>query len=342
MIQDLLKDLVQQHLGILKKTRKGWQQRNCMVCHLRGESPDTRSRFGIKFEPDGKIAIHCFNCSFKATYVPGQTLSKNFKSFMRELGISGHDIQKIDFELFREKNDVEARDVKLKGVVTKTWKEEKLPDGSLSLMQWLENDCNDKNLIKAVNYALSRGFTNLHDLYWTPEKWKMFNKRIILPFRFKNKIVGYTGRFVGNPPDKAITKYHNHMPMDYIYNLDPQYDYARTFLIISEGVFDAYFTDGISPSGNTLNDDQVRLIRSLGKEVIVCPDRDKNGAELVRVAIENEWAVAFPEWEKGIKDPTSAVEKYGRILTLKSIIDSRESNPTTIQLKWKFSKNERK
>lgn len=312
-----------------------------MLCHTRGESPDTRGRFGIRFEPDGKIAVHCFNCSFKAAFHPSQTLTKNFKTFLKEIGIAGQDIQKIDFELFREKNDVESKDIKLKGIVTKSWKEKALPEQAMSLMEWLKHDCNDRDFLRAVNYALSRGFTDLSHLYWTPEKWKMFNKRVILPFRFKNKIVGYTGRFVGNPPSKEITKYFNIMPNDYIYNLDNQYDFDREFIIISEGVFDAYFTDGISPSGNTLNDDHVRLIRSIGKKVIVCPDKDKNGSQLVQTAIENDWAVAFPEWEKGIKDPTAAVEKYGRILTVKSIIDSRESNPTTIQLKWKFSKNER-
>lgn len=341
MIQDLLADLIHQHVGILKKTRKGWHQRNCMVCHTRGESPDTRGRFGIRFEPTGKIAVHCFNCSFKATFIPGSTLSKNFKTFMKEIGISSHDIQKLDFELFREKHDVESKDIALKGLVTKKWVDHPLPEGSLSLLEWLKHDCNDKDFLRAVNYALSRGFTDLQHVYWTPEKWKLFNKRLILPFRYKNKTVGFTGRFVGTPPSKDMPKYLNVMPDDYLYNLDPQYAYDRKYLIICEGVFDAYFMDGISPSGNTLNDDQVRLIRSLGKEVIVCPDKDRQGGTLVQTAIDNDWGVAFPEWEPGIKDASGAVEKYGRILTLKSIIDSTETNPTTIQLKWKFSKNER-
>lgn len=343
MIHDQLRDIISQHLGVIKRTRKGWQQRNCMMCPSRGESADTRGRLGIMLKPTGEIACHCFNCNFKAKFRPGELLSLNMKQFMRELGISQSDIKKINFGLFREQNAAAFADpaLQLKGLITDKWKTEPLPKGSLTMLEWLENGCNDKTFLRAVNYAISRGFSNLQDLYWTPEKWKMFHMRMILPFKYKGNIVGYTGRFCGSPPSKEVTKYLNILPDDFIYNFDTQYDFDREYVILCEGVFDAYFTDGISPSGNTLNEDQISLIRSLGKKIIVCPDKDKSGGVLVDVAIANGWYVAFPDWGYHIKDATEAVEKYGRILTVKSIIDSKEKNPTTIQLKWKLSKNER-
>jgi len=73
----------------------------------------------------------------------------------------------------------------------------------------------------------------------------------------------------------------------------------------------------------------------------VCPDRDKNGGTLVDVALNNNWSVSFPLWENGIKDAAKATEKYGRILTLQSILDSAEENPTTIKHKWNLGKHGR-
>jgi hypothetical protein len=45
--------------------------------------------------------------------------------------------------------------------------------------------------------------------------------------------------------------------------------------------------------------------------------------------------VSFPEWGEDIKDVNDAVKKYGRIYTLWSIINSKESNSLKIQLRMK-------
>ena len=56
------------------------------------------------------------------------------------------------------------------------------------------------------------------------------------------------------------------------------------------------------------------------------PDRDQAGIKLAEQALEFGWSVSFPEWGEDIKDVNDAVKKYGRIYTLWSIIDSKESN----------------
>ena len=53
---------------------------------------------------------------------------------------------------------------------------------------------------------------------------------------------------------------------------------------------------------------QIDLINSIGKTVIVCPDRDKSGGNLIDVAVENNWLVSFPQWENNIKDCAEAVK----------------------------------
>ena len=84
------------------------------------------------------------------------------------------------------------------------------------------------------------------------------------------------------------------------------------------------------------------LIEALGKEVIVVPDFDKHiskqgkkvwpGKSLVEKAIEYGWNVSFPIWKDTCKDVSQAVEKFGKLFVLKSILDAKESNKLKIEL----------
>jgi len=342
MIAEILKDTILLHLGRLKSTPKGWLTRNCMLCHTQGHSLDKRGRFGLLIEPDGSIAINCFNCGFDVVWKPGDELTEKFRLFLREAGIPSEDIMKLNFQAFKEaKNLSDGKQLILKGAVTHKWTPRELPKNSKPILELLENGCNDTNFLNVVNYAIRRQLTNLEDFYWSPEKTHLFSRRLILPFYYNDNIVGYTGRFYKDDNNKSIPKYLNQMPDSYIYNLDAQHD-DRKYVILCEGVFDAYFTDGISPINSSINNDQIDIINNLGKIIIVCPDKDKDGDEFIKIAIEQGWHVAFPEWGRGVKDPAKAVELYGRILTVKSIIDSAESYSTKIQLKWSLGIRERR
>jgi DNA primase len=163
----------------------------------------------------------------------------------------------------------------------------------------------------------------------------MLNKRLVIPFTFRNNIVGFTGRFAGTPPNEQITKYYNISPSDFIYNLDrqkPQNDYV----ILCEGVLDAYSVNGLSAQGNEINESQVAYIKSLNKTVIVLPDFDKDGSALLNVAVKNNWAVSFPFWSTEIKDAASAVEKYGRVVTMMSILEAADYSTFSAQVKWRM------
>ena len=76
----------------------------------------------------------------------------------------------------------------------------------------------------------------------------------------------------------------------------------------------------------------MKMLNIPQKVVIVCPDRDKSGSNLIDVALENNWMVSFPEWENNIKDCADAVKHYGRLYTLKSVIDSAINNKAKIQV----------
>ena len=79
------------------------------------------------------------------------------------------------------------------------------------------------------------------------------------------------------------------------------------------------------------------LLNTLQKPLIVVPDRDKAGRELMHKALELEWQVSLPNWSKDCKDIDDAVAKYGRLYTLHSIVAAAEESPLKIKLgakKW--------
>jgi DNA primase len=86
---------------------------------------------------------------------------------------------------------------------------------------------------------------------------------------------------------------------------------------------------------NTISDHQARLIRSLGKEITVVPDQDSAGMELVDRAIELGWAVSMPLWPTDIKDVNDSVVRYGRLATLLTILENRETSKIKIELRKK-------
>ena len=103
-------------------------------------------------------------------------------------------------------------------------------------------------------------------------------------------------------------------------------------MIVTEGQFDAIQVGGVALAGNTPNSIQCKIIEDLEKDIVLLPDFDSSGMDTVKVAIKQGWSVAFPEWEDDIKDASDAVVRYGRLFTVKSILDSIETNATKIKI----------
>ena len=120
------------------------------------------------------------------------------------------------------------------------------------------------------------------------------------------------------------------MPKNFVYNLDKQ-DKHNT-VVVTEGQFDALQMAGVALAGNTPNSTQCKIIEDLEKDIILLPDFDKSGMDTVNVAIKQGWAVSFPPWEDDIKDASDAVMRYGRLFTVKSVLDSVETNATKIKI----------
>jgi DNA primase len=107
------------------------------------------------------------------------------------------------------------------------------------------------------------------------------------------------------------------------------------YVIVVEGIFDALCIDGVAVMHNDISDAQARMIRNLGKEVIVVPDQDQAGIDLIDRAVELGWSVSMPDWPSGIKDVNDAVIEYGKLATLLTIMQARETSKIKIELKKK-------
>jgi DNA primase len=73
-------------------------------------------------------------------------------------------------------------------------------------------------------------------------------------------------------------------------------------------------------------------LNSLGREVIVVPDRDRPGAKMLKSAIENNWSVSMPPWSDDIKDVADAVKTYGRLYVLATILHYKVHGEIKINL----------
>jgi len=327
-----------------RRSQSGWQSFNAVCCQHNGDSPDTRGRGGIMTNPNGSVAYHCFNCQFKTSYTPGRPLSFKFRKLLRWLGGDLNEIQRLVIEALRIKDLIKPEEIE-EEKESITFERRSLPLEAKSFWALAEfykladNNNLPANFVHAVNYVVDRKIDcNRYDFYWTPEVEHKLAHRVIVPFKYKNEIVGYTARAIN---DGIKPKYHSNHPADFVFNLDNQRP-DNKFVIVCEGTFDAMSVDGVSVQSNEISEQQAELIEQLGKPVIFVPDFDKHtdkqgrevwpGYAAVEQAVEYGWSVSFPVWRETCKDINSAVQKYGKLFVLKAILDAQESNPLKIKL----------
>jgi hypothetical protein len=67
----------------------------------------------------------------------------------------------------------------------------------------------------------------------------------------------------------------------------------------------------------------------------VVPDQDEAGMKLVDRAVELGWSVSMPDWPADVKDVNDAVIQLGRLGTLLTIMQARETSKIKIELRKK-------
>lgn len=243
---------------------------------------------------------------------------------MRDLNIPDDIIAQLRLEALKldTNNTAEVRSIIPK------FDDRALPMDSVPITELLANP--PEKLIPVLEYMVSRRlYPEDFNFYWTPKIG--FSNRLIIPFYFENRVVGFTARAINQ---EANPRYLSEQQPGYVFNLDSQHD-SRNFVIVCEGPFDALSINGCALLGAEIKDSQNWLLKQLGKELVLVPDRDHEGPKTVERAIELGWSVSMPNWPDGVKDINDAVIKLGRLATLWLIRNTTESNELKIRLRMK-------
>lgn len=306
--------------GKVKKSSSGWQSFNAPCCVHNGETQDKRGRGGIILNGEA-ISYNCFNCGYKTGWQPGRPLSRKLRQLMDWLGTPESDIKRLVLTAIQLKETAIEQNL-IPEEIEFTFEKKDFPEQSSPL-------ASDNKLI--LEYLHKRGLDeNDYPYYWTPITETKFDRRVIIPFFWQDEIVGYTARLAvrGNP------KYFTSTPAGYVFNMDRQTE-DRKFVIVTEGPFDAIAIEGVAILGSDIGDAQVDLIESLNRQIIMVPDNDSAGNKLVTQAMKYNWDVSFPTWYDTCKDINEAVLNYGKVFTLKNILDNVQSTRLKIQLHQK-------
>jgi hypothetical protein len=303
-----------------KQTPSGWISFNAPCCG------DKRGRGGLKVNEAG-WSYHCFNCNKTAGFVLGKPVGYKAKSLLTLLGAPESEINALNLESLRHRSVHGILDDRAKIA------------NALSNIEFEEFDDFP---------PASELVTQEHPFYWkylrdrhVPEDFPAMTTirtdgihwvrpHVTIPFTYDGKIVGWTARFL----DDKQPRYINHMQPGYVFGTEFQHNNWQ-YTIVVEGIFDALCIDGLAVMHNTVNDTQARLIRNLGKEVVVVPDQDRAGLELIDRAVELGWAVSIPDWGPDVKDVNDAVIKFGKLATLLTIMQSKETSKIKIELRKK-------
>jgi hypothetical protein len=321
---NIISDFIKGILPTKKKTTpSGWTSFNAPCCHHNGESADTRGRGGLTANPDGSVSFHCFNCNFKASYQPGRHLTFKFRKLLKWLGADDTDIKRLVIEAIRVRELVAPEEVKAEA------EEEKIDFKARDLPDDAENLVALDYVHPALEYCVARKIDIAkYAFYATRQEQYNLHKRIIIPFVWQGRTIGYTARAF---EENVKPKYHSNYEPNFVFNINNQQADSK-FVIVCEGPFDAMSIDGVAVLNNECNETQADIIESLGREVIVVADRDRAGAKMINNAIEYGWTVSFPVWLETCKDVNEAVVKYGKLFVLKTILDSKHSSKLKIEL----------
>jgi len=309
--------------GKKKSTSSGWQSFNAICCHHRGHKADRRMRGGIKFDGQTNWVMHCFNCSFSCNFTMGKTISPKTRQFLEWSGIDSEQIQRWSLESLQHKDLLDFTVTRKKKDPIK-FKSKELPDGELL-------DIDNPNHFKYIEYIEKRNIRyDSYPFLVTPDERGRNGNRIIVPYTYRNKIVGHTSRYL----DNRTPKYINDQQTGYVFNMDIQKSEWQV-CIVTEGIFDALSIDGVAIMHDDISSEQVQLLATLNKQIIVVPDRDKTGLKICDRALELGYSVSLPNWESDIKDTNDAVVRYGKLPTLLSILQSATMSKIKIEIQRK-------
>ena len=309
--------------GKKKSTGSGWWSMNAICCSHRGHRADTRKRGGIKFDGTRTWHYHCFNCGFSCGFTLGETISFKTKQLLEWGGNDREQIQKWSLASLSQRDILDF--ISPKNSPSKVdFPEISLPPDAEFLDRY------NPSHRKFIQYIESRGLPASDYPYMiTPNAARREANRIIIPFTHKKtKVVGYSCRYI----DDAGPKYIDERPTGYVFGIDWQ-DPEWQVCIVTEGVFDAISIDGCALLHDTISAAQAKILASLNRKIIMVPDFDASGLEIIERALDLGFSVSLPPWGKNIKDVNDAVKKYGKLATMLAIVQYATTSKIKLEMR---------
>ena len=186
-------------------------------------------------------------------------------------------------------------------------------------------DENNKLHFHYVDYLKQRGI--VFGYPFLVDKKRGPRDRIVVPYTYKNRIVGHTSRYL----DSRTPKFINSQQPGYVFGYDLQKS-DWTSAIVVEGIFDALSISGLACMHETISKDQAQLLKQLQRRIIVVPDQDRAGLSIIDAAVEHKFEVSIPEWPEDVKDVNDAVVRFGVAQTLQQIHQSAERSKIKIEM----------
>lgn len=309
--------------GRKKQTHSGWISFNAICCGHRGHKPDRRSRGGIKYDGQTNWLYHCFNCGYSCGFTLGKSIAPKTRSLLTWCGVDSEQIQRWSLESLQHKDLLDF--TQQRKITNIKFNSKPIPNG----FELLDADNNEHD--KYFTYLKNRKVDlDKYKFYVNPKGLSRFKDGIVVPYFYKDKIVGNTTRFM----DNKIPKYLNDQQQGYVFNIDKQKeDYS--VCIVTEGIFDAIAIDGVAVMHDDISNEQALLLANLNRRIIVVPDFDATGMKMIDRALELGYSVSLPNWGPGVKDVNDAVVKYGKLPTLMAILQSATVSKIKLEMRKK-------
>jgi len=310
--------------GKKKLTGSGWNSFNAPCCGHLGHKPDKRMRGGVKFDGQTNWVMHCFNCGFTCNFALGKTIPPKTRQLISWCGIDQTQIQRWNLESLQHKDLLDFSSSTILPRTKITFNDHILPDAELL-------DANNPDHRVFADYLLRRNIQpDEYPFLVTPNDRFRNANRIIIPYTYKNKIVGNTSRFL----DDRTPKYLNDQQPGYVFGYDFQKpDWSVCILV--EGIFDALSINACALMHDDIGPEQAQLLSQLNRPIILVPDRDTSGLKVIDRALELGYSVSLPNWDEDVKDVNDAIIRYGKLPTLLSILQSATMSKIKIEIQRK-------
>ena len=321
---DNLEDVIKRHVHLQPPGRKGWQATRCLVCN-----DHTRKglRGNFKFE-NGVVDYKCWNCGHTSRYNPleNEYFSKNMLKTLNSFNIPEEEYQAVIL------NSPAWKD----GAKKSTQDNKKVPKIEPRVLEmpkhfyYLKDAAPDDFVADAAReYLEGRGVDpNSYPfmLSHKPDNPRLYKwlGRVIMPIYKNNNLIYYIGRALYDAERKYETPAADKDKI--LFGFDKIFEYSDTPILVVEGWFDAFAIDGVAVLGNIISEPQRIWLDKSPREKIYIPDRFGDGKRAAEQALEFGWSISTPDIGSDPKDMDEAVQKYGKLYVIKSILDNKTSD----------------